>query len=173
MTRTTSSLLAAGLFAIGCTAPDATAPSTSKVPVTTPLFAAGGVLHRATAGSYDIVPPGVDANYSLVAIERADGSVTGQYNDQFGHSNGGVHAELDCLRVVGNKAWVGGLVKNGPFEGQRVVSEVEDNGTSTNETPDRVSFSILNPAQFGLSEDCRLLPELPLFPLGGGEVKVE
>jgi hypothetical protein len=173
MTRTTLSLVALSLISVGCSAPDATAPA-ANTESATPEFASGSrVIHRASVGSHDFTPPGVDANFSLIALQRANGTVTGQYNDQFGHGNGGVHADVDCLRVVGNKAWIGGLVKNGQFEGERVVTEVEDNGTSTNEPPDRISFSIINPAQFGLSEDCRLLPELPLFPLQGGEVKVE
>jgi hypothetical protein len=171
MRKISIALVAVGLVSLGCDGQDPTSPAGDQtVP---PQFAAGGVVHRVSVGSHDFTPPGVDANFSLIALLRADGTATGQYNDQFGHGNGGLHADVDCLRVVGNKAWIGGLITHGQFEGQRVVTEVEDNGTSTDETPDQISFSVVNPAQFGLSEDCRLLPELPLFPLQGGEVKVD
>ena len=61
---------------------------------------ATGPLHRVSFGGPDAcegfgLQPGCDANLSLVAIEQADGSVIGQYSDQFGDGNGGFHAAED------------------------------------------------------------------------------
>lgn len=173
MQRASLFLVSLGVLSVGCGTPDPTAPTANKVTGTPQFASSSRVVNRASVGSHDFTPPGVDANFSLIALLRADGTASGQYNDQFGHGNGGIHADVDCLRVVGNKAFVGGLITKGPFEGQRVVTEVEDNGTSANDPPDQISFSVVDPAQFGLSIDCRLLPELPLFPLQGGEVKVQ
>ena len=174
MIRTSLSLVALGLFSVGCGAPDATAPTADNRQVT-PQFASGSrVVHRASVGSHDFVPPGVDANFSLIALLRADGTATGQYNDQFGHGNGGIHVEVDCLAVLGNRAWIGGVATGDEnFEGQRVLTQVVDNGKSANDPPDEISFSVANPAQFGLDPDCRLRPQLPLFPLQDGQVRVE
>jgi hypothetical protein len=174
MKRTSPWLIALSVFSVGCGAPDATAP-TDNTRLVPPEFASGSrIVHRASVGSHDFTPPGVDANFSLIALLRADGTASGQYNDQFGHGNGGVHVEVDCLAVMGNRAWIGGVAKGDEnFEGQRVITEVVDNGKSANDPPDEISFSVVNPAQFGVSEDCRTMPVLPLFPLQDGQVRVE
>jgi hypothetical protein len=166
MTKVSLALIALGLFSLGCDARGPTAPADDRA--VAPEFQARGVVHRATAGSHDLVPPGVDANYSLVAIEHADGRITGNFTDRFAQG-GGFHARVTCLSVLGNTAWVGGIITQGEFEGEEVLTEVQDNGTSTNDPPDLISFSFIGvPAQ-----TCLARPPLPLLPIQGGEVKVE
>ena len=157
------SLVALAPLAVACDARNPAEPA---------QFQSGGVIHRVSVGSHDIVPPGVDANFSLVAIQHADGRVTGQWSDQFGHGNNGVHVVIDCVYVVGNQAWLGGVATDKTFGGLRAITRVEDNGTSPHETPDQISFTWLNPAQVGFSPDCNDAAALPLFPLPAGEVKV-
>src|SRR3954469_14655170 len=43
----------------------------------------GGVVHRVSVGSHDQLPPGGDANFSLIALEQSDGTMTGEWSDQF------------------------------------------------------------------------------------------
>jgi hypothetical protein len=172
MIRASLSLIALGLVSFGCNAPDATAPTTDQSNV--PEFQGGGVVHRATAGSHDLTPPGVDPNYSLVAIQHADGRITGQYSDQFGQGEGGFHARVTCLLVVGNNAYVGGIITSDnipdvDLEGVPVITRVQDNGTSANDPPDMISFSFI----FVPDQACLTAPNLPLFPIQGGEVKVQ
>ena len=47
---------------------------------------AARITHRVSVGSpdADIFPPGTDANFSLIATQSADGTVRGQWHDQFG-----------------------------------------------------------------------------------------
>jgi hypothetical protein len=166
MRKMSIALVAVGLFSLGCDGQDPTSPAGDQT--VQPQFAAGGVLHRASVGSHDFTDPGVDANFSLVAIEHSDGRITGQYTDRFAQG-GGFHAQVTCLSVDGNTAWIGGIIRGGDFDGQEVITEVQDNGTSTNDAPDMISFSFIGvPAQ-----TCLTQPQLPLFPLQGGEVKVE
>ena len=113
------------------------------------------IVHRVSVGGPDACVaigfdhPGCNANFSLVAIQLADGTVRGQYTDRLG-SGEGFHAEVDCLSVVGNNAWIGGVIKNGTYPGvadavgRRVVTRVQDNGTSAKDAPDRISFSFLS-----------------------------
>jgi hypothetical protein len=166
MKRILLSVAVSSLFAVGCTQ-DTVAPTADNG--LGPQFAAGGVVHRATAGSHDLVPPGVDANYSLVAIEHADGRITGQFTDRFAQG-GGFHARVTCLSVLGNTAWVGGIITTPEeLEGEPVVTAVQDNGTSANEPPDMITFSFIGaPDQL-----CLTRPPVPFFPIQGGEVKVE
>ena len=132
-------LVAAGLVSLGCDGQDPTSPAGEQT--VQPQFAAGGVVHRVSAGSHDLVPPGDDANYSLIAIQHADGRITGQYTDRFARG-GGFHARVTCLSVVGNDAFIGGVITTpADLEGQEVVTRVRDNGTSANDPPDEISFS--------------------------------
>jgi hypothetical protein len=113
--------------------------------------------------------PGCNGNFSLEAQQLADGSVRGNYTDEFGHGNGGFHATVDCLFVQGNTAWISGIVQSGTFNpGGRVITEVVDNGTSANDPPDTISFSYTAPLNF----DCASHPNLIQVAVPKGQVKV-
>jgi hypothetical protein len=148
------------------------------------LTGANKVIHRASAGTNDSCAPGnagCDANFSLVAIERADGTVSGQWQDTFaggiGGPFGGIHVAVDCVKVVGNAAVIGGVITHGmlfgvDYSGTGAVTAVEDNGTSANDPADRISFSF-----FGFPADptrcARLdLGVFPLVDITPGQVKV-
>jgi hypothetical protein len=163
MTKILVTLAAFGLIAVGC---DGTS---AKQPRIAGSLLEGGVVHRVSVGSHDVVPPGTDANFSLIALEKSDGTVTGEWSDEFGHANGGIHVAVDCVRVVGNEAWVSGVITNQQFAGLFALTRVQDNGTSANDPPDQISFTFVlaNPVS------CQTTPQLPLFPLTGGEVKVD
>ncbi len=123
------------------------------------------------------LPTGCDANFSLVANEFADGSVKGQWHDQFAGGSG-IHVAVDCLDVHGNGAVVGGVITHGTgtcfgvpcsnFEGSRAITSVVDNGTSKSDAADQLSFSI-----FPVAAVCGVGPGvLPLNNLTNGQVKV-
>ena len=111
------------------------------------------IVHRVIAGGpdaclaiYNAPHPGCDGNWSFEAIEYADGTVKGQYSDRFANGNG-MHAVIDCLVVVGNRAWVSGTVTQLRIDGDDwthtsaflFVASVEDNGTSAGDPVDRIS----------------------------------
>lgn len=143
----------------------------------------GGVTHRVSVGSSDsvIFPPGTDANFSLIAIQRDGGTVNGQWHDQFGgHGPGApfvgqfLHMEVTCLVVEGNEAWVSGPIKVAStdlaeFVGTTAFTRVRDNGTSANDPPDQISFTFFG---FDPELDCEDRLDLDLFDLNNGEVKV-
>jgi hypothetical protein len=142
-----------------------------------PLFSSSGIIHHASMGGADACgdSPGCDANFSLVANMHADGSVNGQWQDSFGHGNGGVHVAIDCLVVVGSQAVVGGVVTkfnpNPDFVGTRALTSVVDNGTSAGDPLDQLSFSFFG---FDPGVDCNTFPPgaFPLNDLAAGQVKV-
>ena len=142
---------------------------------------ASRVVHRATAGGPDFceafgLPPGCDANFSLTALQMADGSVTGEYHDQFSDPISGIrgiHVAVDCLNVIGNQAWVSGVITHSRIPGAvglDVVSTVVDNGRSANDPADEISFAI-----FGTGIDCNAAPAFgfPLFSVPQGQVVVQ
>jgi len=140
------------------------------------------VVHRATAGGPDLCAaigqkPGCDANFSLVALKRADGSVSGQYHDQFspipGFGGFGIHVAVNCLVVIGNAAWVSGVITQSrfaPIVGADALTKVVDNGTSANQPADQISLSFI-----GTGIPCTAATGLPfpLFSVPQGQVVVQ
>ena len=112
------------------------------LPVTA-ASAKGPVTRHVSAGARDPF-----ASFALTATIFADGTMTGQYTDQFPQIGGGFHAVLNCVSIVGNDAWVSGVIISGSANGQDltglpVATRVRDNGTSANDPPDDVSFSFI------------------------------
>ncbi len=132
---------------------------------------ADGVQHVVSVGGPDQDATNhTDANFSLVAIQYGDGSVKGQWTDQFGQGQGGIHVAINCLFVQGNQAWVSGFITSGTFggvdlSGLPVITRVQDNGGGN--TPDAISFSFI-----GNAAACTTAPNLPLQPMSSGQVKV-
>ena len=136
------------------------------------------VIHRVSVGGADVCealgdPTGCDANFSLVAIEKEDGRISGQWQDTFSGGGEGIHVAIDCMNINVNENWaiVGGIITHGTSSGQRAVTMVVDNGTSANDPPDQISFSF-----FPFDGDCSdLTPddfEGFLLDLTHGQVKV-
>jgi hypothetical protein len=140
------------------------------------------VIHHVSLGGADIcealgLPTGCDANFSLVANMKADGSVTGQWQDTFAGGGEGIHVAIDCINIIGNGAIVGGVITHGTsggvdVSGQYAITAVVDNGTSANDPADQMSFSFF-PGRLG-TEDCNqlTLDDFPLYDLTHGQVKV-
>jgi hypothetical protein len=112
-------MILAAAAAFGCSENAVPPTAQSDSPI---LQASGGskVVHSASAGSPDICSsvgdkPGCDANFSLTASQMADGSVTGQWVDRVSQVNGGggTHVAVNCLNVIGNRAYVSGVITQG------------------------------------------------------------
>ena len=134
---------------------------------------AQGVQHVVSVGGPDQdATAHTDANFSLVAVQHADGSVTGQWTDQFGQGQGGIHVQINCLFVQGNEAWVSGIITTGNFNGADlsglpVITRVQDNGESANDPPDQISFAFI-----GNANPCTAARPLALVPMTAGQVTV-
>jgi hypothetical protein len=126
---------------------------------------ADGVVHRISAGTPDQCValgywPGCDANWSLVALQFDDGTVTGQFTDRWAGAQG-VQGEVTCLVVDGNEAWVSGtawyFVRGKVFEFPFFV-KVVDNGNSANDPSDEISYTHGTPSP---SFNCEYIHEHP------------
>jgi len=148
-------------------------------PATT--WAVGPVVHHVSAGGPDIcaalgLKPGCDANFSLTANQYADGSVTGQYSDRWraGVQPGdGIHAVIYCVSVVGNEAWISGVITTGTFNGVDLTglpvgTRVRDNGAFVNDPADEISYT-----NFGDPTPCTDHPDYPMFAVPQGQVVVK
>ena len=116
----------------------------------TALASGPAVAHRVSAGGPDActgldLKPGCDGNFSLIATQYADGTASGQYTDRFARG-GGIRGVIDCVVVVGNEAWISGWIVSGragdnDLAGLPFTTYVQDNGTSADQAPDRISSS--------------------------------
>ena len=154
------------ILMLGCTG-STTEPATSAIAAPGAAAAAvGGPVHSVQIGGPDVcsgfgAQPGCDANFSLNAMLRADGSVTGQWIDRFSQNfgGGGLFVTVDCLEVDGNRAWIGGYT-SGPdgTPGLRAVTYAEDRGTSYALERDDGFLTLYGLDDFGLSTDCHDRP---------------
>ena len=168
-------IILATAFTLGCSE-DALRPTVQSDAPRLQASVSGGVIHRVSAGGPDNcvgflgLKPGCDANQALVALQRADGSVTGEWTDRFGKF-GGVHVVLNCVNVIGNEAWVSGVITvSSPKDliGSPVILRVRDNGISANDPPDEISTT-----QFDTFGGCNAAPDLDLFVAPQGQVVVQ
>jgi len=172
-------LIIAAAVAFGCTE-SAVAPTTQSDFPTLQASVGSQVVHRVTAGGPDGcdhfgLKPGCDANFSLVALQRADGSVTGQLHDQSGQAFGGgiwLHVAVNCLVVIGNQAWVSGVItqsRTPGLVGQGAIVKVVDNGRSANDPADQIG------GIYGSSTPCSAATGIGffLFSVPQGQVVVD
>ena len=174
-------IMLATALAFGCSE-SALTPTAQSDGLRLQASVSSGVVHQVSAGGPDVcaafgLKPGCDANFSLVAIQHADGSVTGQYIDRWARG-GGFHAVINCVNVIGNDAWVSGVVTKGTYPdgtdlaGRPLINRLRDNGTSANDPPDQFSISWIDPGNNGFSASCLDAPDLPLFDAPQGQVVV-
>jgi len=109
----------------------------------------------------------------LIALKFYDGTVTGQYVDQFGHGNGGTHGLVDCLAVSDNVAWISGVFTGGLGQGLEFAIFVVDNGTSANDPPDRISFTHFGDFGGLTCEEFILGPNPLTYEYPQGQIKVK
>lgn len=125
--------------------------------------------------------PGFDKNYSLVALKFADGTASGKLIDRYAGGGGlGLKADIDCVHVVGNIAWLSGVITQGQYldadgnpvdiSGYYVRTRVQDNGNNTDPAnPDRVAFT-----QFRSSAPfaCANMFSSTFWDMPGGQVTI-
>ena len=162
-------LPAAALLAVACNEP--TRPALGAI--SADAQGASAVIHRVSVGGSDQdATLNTDANFSLVAIQKRDGSVSGEWSDQFGQGQGGVHVDVNCVLVVGNQAWISGIIRSGQaggvdFTGLPATTRVADLGKSANDPADAISFTFI-----GVAAPCTARLNLPLLAMTGGQVTV-
>ena len=176
MNTTRIPIILATLVAVGC-AESAVTPTESDG--ATPQASVGRVTHRATVGgpdacvAFDFERPGCDADFSLVALQGTRG-VEGEWHDQFA-GGFGIHVAVNCLNVIGNQAWISGVITASRLPGAvglDAVTSVLDVGRSANDAADSISLSVIDVAKFGV--DCNTAPGFgfPLFAAPEGQAVV-
>ena len=131
--------------------------------------------HSVHVGSPDgiIFGAGGDGNYSLVANMDNNGNVSGQWQDAFTR-NPGWHMRVTCLTVVGNTAWIGGVItqaSDNTLIGLPTLTKVVDN--TRDGSGDTISFTFVCGPPCTDPVACSDMPEfLVQFPITAGNVTV-
>ena len=119
-------------------------------------------------------PDGTFRSFSFSARKYADGTVDGELQLNSRGFDVFVHIKIDCLRVVGNDAFMSGTITNSNnplFEGRSVIFNVEDNGEGANSLPDRISLVGIAPA--GVQINCNSNIVLQTVPIEEGNIQVK
>ena len=126
-------------------------------------------VHMATGGGTVEAGGGLNTIAFTAQVDDA-GAVKGQAQFQLRNQDLRLHVDVDCLSVLGNEAWIGGVVtqSNDPARiGTRVLWRVQDNGEGGGAT-DQTSLPVP-----GAPGDCLLQSALPLVPWTNGNVQVK
>ena len=82
-------------------------------------------------------------SFAFSAVERQDGTVTGEGQLSFAGGPYSIHFSIDCLNVSGNTATMSGRVTNVsgfPETGSDVWFQVKDNGEGKKADPDQMTY---------------------------------
>ena len=131
-----------------------------------------GSVHRASGGGA-VAYGGTLNSHAFTAQIDANGEVKGQAEFQLRYIDTTVHAEIDCLAVVGNEAWIGGTVtrSSNPAQvgpGLQILFRVQDNGEGFANPPDMTSQLI-----WGAVPSCNTTPALGVIEWTKGNVQVK
>jgi hypothetical protein len=122
-----------------------------------------GVVALATGAAHRIrpLPDGELWVLTFNAEKRADGTVTGYAHVDRKDLDVAWDVEVTCMSVVGNTAWIAGIIRNArgglPRDGTVSYFYVVDNGEGSGD-PDEASAIRLNDREGQDAEFCELRP---------------
>lgn len=155
------------MTALACDSPSEPGPGAGPYLEPDGMIGLMGVQEAVTArvtGSAHREPLGTPVILSFSAIQRADGSVNGEYT--YHDVGGGVRIRVDvtCMTVQGNRGWVAGVIVAGTPNVANLIGTVSyfyatDNGEGAGDT-DEVSLVRAGDVAEAAEEFCTELPEL-------------
>jgi len=154
------------LLVVAACGESAVEPGASFVSLGGPVAAAGDVVESATGSAHRIrpLPDGELWVLTFSAEKHADGTVTGQAHVDRKDLDAAWDVDVTCVSVVGNTAWIGGIIRNArgalPRDGTVSYFYVIDNGEGEGSPPDRASAVRINDRA---GEDVAFCTQRPLL----------
>src|SRR6266540_2401140 len=129
-------------------------------------------VHWASGGG-TVEYAGALNTHAFIAQIDADGNVKGQAEFQLRYIDTTIHAEVNCLAVVGNEAWIGGTItrSSNPAAvglGLDILFRVQDNGED-----DAPPADMTSQLMWGAVPPCNTTPPLGLIQWTNGNVQVK
>jgi hypothetical protein len=118
--------------------------SRTREELSTATSTSDSVSRQAATGSGHVTVDGTRRTFTFSAVSQSDGSVSGHaelFNRQTGFL---ANADVICLTLIGNRAWMGGIIKHSDepgCEGTNIYFNVQDNGEGSNGEPDLLSLA--------------------------------
>ena len=138
-------LIIGALVAAGCGDGGRMPAAPSAPALTGPATSLEGVVEAATGSAHKIrpLPDGELFVLTFSAVKRTDGTTTGYAHVDRKDLDIAFDVDVTCLSVVGNTAWIGGIIRNarGGLARDGTISYfyVIDNGEGSDAPPDRTS----------------------------------
>ena len=171
MSRPMVRAVAAGLALLACSEAEQTTLSGPQ------LSAGGNGVQSSATGSGHYIAGDQIRTLAFSAVQYADGSASGEYQIDVHASNTSFHVSVTCLSVVGNTAWIAGVIdwSSGPpvLPGTVSYFYAIDNGEGSGAAPDIVSVARINDRPEADEEFCTTRPlALPPRDVVHGNVQV-
>ena len=151
-------------------------PPTAAVQDLATQAVVGPVIASVTGSGHFALPDdGIWRTFSFAAIEGADGSVSGTFHVRTHIPGGGakVSGRVVCLSIVGNQAWVAGIIERAENPANVGVPAgwwVIDNGEGAGAAPDRISRQWRGVDAVGYCDEKPV--SQPLFDIEAGNVQI-
>jgi hypothetical protein len=149
-----------------------------------PRSSGDSVSQQQATGSGHHTVGGALRTFTFNGIRHSDGTVSGEA-ELFNRRTGFLaHAEIICMTVIGNKAWLGGIIKHSPggfCDDTNMYFNVQDNGEGPQRQTDLLSAAgvcdVEGAAAVALvTAYCDSAgatdPALPVFPIEDGNIQV-
>ncbi len=161
-------LVLATVFAFACTE----SPTDAGLEPPAPNFSLNPVV-QSVSGSGHITSGGELRTFSFNARKRADGSVTGEWQRNTRSIGAKAHGDVTCFTIVGNQAWLGGVVERTTTIPGEVAWTVVDNSEGANSAADQISLQSVGGAPGFAAAFCASRPALALIPIEKGNIQVK
>ena len=159
-------VLSSGLVLVTLACSESAVAPRSQIALGDPSPAVSGVVESASGSAHRIrpLPDGELFVLTFNAEKRADGTVTGYAHVDRKDLDLSFDVDVTCLSVVGNTAWIGGIIRNPRndlvVDGSVSYFYVIDNGEGEADPVDRASAIRLNDRA---GEDIRFCTDRPLL----------
>lgn len=103
---------------------------------------------RIYGGGQFTISPGNVRNFAIDAHAQGGGAGAAYGNVEYGSGAFHLNTQVTCLKVVGNKATVGGIITDTDLPGSTgwaLIWIVQDNGNPLSATPDAATFQARGP----------------------------
>jgi len=127
-------------------------------------------VHRLTGGGTIVWTDEITVQYGFAATIDAAGEARGVLQFNYSEADTKYHGAIDCLNVVGNRAYASGVITNGTLEGRYFIFGAEDNGEGAGATgPDLISL-----ISYGTTpRDCHVNTPIPFEGWTNGNVEIK
>ena len=156
-------VLAAAISAAACSQNLPTAPGNPPAPAAS-TSVTGGAGPVVTGSAHTLSAGGELRAVAFNAVALPDGSASGEAQINVQSIDAWWHTRIECLAVVGNRAFLGGTIAEASDARIRVGTKsyfwVEDHGEGAGAPADRVSLAGVNETPEGLEDFCGLVQNL-------------